>query len=129
MSDSFDGVFNNGREGDTETPIPETSLVTETLIRPEEGGEEGGPVGPVPDRVPEVPEPSPSEVDEYAWVDEFFGSDFVAPLPGPYDPILTAIQQSRVTQFDDVLDFSLSPQPVLIDSFAGNDRIIGSVFW
>lgn len=120
--------FNNGRDGDSETPLPRTLVVSETLIRPEEGPDEIGPVVPVPERIPTVPDPGPAPDNEFAWVDNTFGPGFVPPPPGPYDPILAGLQQSRVTQFDDILNFSLSPQPILIDSFAGNDRIIGSVF-
>ncbi|UWQ90544.1 tandem-95 repeat protein [Rhodobacteraceae bacterium M382] len=134
MADLVPRLINNGREGDSEILDPVIPVVGSALLRPEEEGSgEGGTGGPVADRIPDVPEPDsePEEGHEGtddAWINDAFGADFIAPLPGPFDPTLTALQQSQVTQFDDDLDFSLSPQPVLIDSFAGNDRIIGSVF-
>lgn len=105
----------NGRNGGT--PLPSLLL---TLPGPNTTGRDQP--DPIDDPLP------PVVPDPFDFFDDAFGTGFMAPPPGPFDPTLSLSQQARFTQFADSVDFSSSPQPIDIDSFADNDRIIGSVF-
>ncbi|MCE8009895.1 Ig-like domain-containing protein [Aestuariivita sp.] len=121
----------DGRGDDVIPPIlpPSGTEGDAGLVRPDP---EEGPIDesfvPPPLRDPDVADPDPEEETRFTWVNDAFANGFEAPEPAPFDPSLAAVQQSRFTQDDDIQDFSESPQPVQVDGFAGDDRIIGSVF-